>query len=388
MAWIPVSYNLRSLFVRKLATVLTLTAIALSVAVLVAWLALAKGFERSLTTSGSEQNVIVLRKGATSEGVSAFSRDLARTVMALGTWDQDEQGRPVVEPVLYAAFSLEKATGGTAYAPLRGVGQFGFTLRPEVKVASGRPFKPGTLELVVGKNLIERLRGCRLGGALAVAGKEWPIVGVMDSGGGAFDSEIWGDTTVLVDVFDRDGFNAIMGRVRKGVSVAQFLADIKADQRLNAEALTERGYFREQAGVQGDIFQALAIVLAAIMSLGAMFGASNTLAASVSSRTREIGAMLAIGFSPGAVFVSFLLESLLLGLMGGAAGVVLGSFVNGWSTGTMNWATFTEQTFSFEITWSVIAAGMLLAALTGLLGGALPAWRASRLKPMVALKAM
>jgi putative ABC transport system permease protein len=383
---IPLRYNVRSLFVRTTATLLTLLAIALSVAVLVLVLSLAAGFEGVLAGTGAVDNVIVLRRGATSEGVSVFTKEAARKVEALPYFARSEAGRPLVEAELYAGVSLEKATGGSTNIPIRGVGEHALEIRAQVRLAQGRWFKPGLTELVVGKGLLERVKGCRLGGVIQVANREWPVVGVIDSDGGAYDSEIWGDVVVLVDVFDRQGFNLVIGRISPQAAFSVVRTEVESDTEIHARVFSEQEYFANQSGVLGDVMKGLAWILAAIMSMGAVFGAANTLFASVSARTREIGTLLAMGFGPGAVFVSFLIEAVVMALLGGILGILLAIPVHGMSTGTTNWATFTEQTFAFRITPGVVVAALCLSLLIGLLGGALPALRASRLRPVEALQ--
>jgi putative ABC transport system permease protein len=383
---IPLRYNLRSLFVRRMATSLTLLAIALSVTVLVLVLALAAGFQGTLADTGRTNNVIVLRQGAASEGVSVFTKEAARTVLALPHFHKNATGELLAEAELYAGFSLEKATGGSTNIPIRGVEKNALEIRDMVKLVQGKWFKPGLTEVVVGKNLLERVKGCRLGGVIQLAGKDWPVVGVLDGGGSAYDSEIWGDVAVLIDVFDRQGYNLVIGRLAPQVTLSDFRGAVEADQRIYAKAYSEQEYFKNQAGMLGDVMEALAWVLASIMSVGAIFGAANTLFASVSARTREIGTLLAMGFGPTAVFFSFLIEALVMALIGGAIGILIAIPVHGMSTGTTNWATFTEQAFSFRITGPVIASALILSLVIGLLGGALPALRASRLKPIEALQ--
>jgi ABC-type antimicrobial peptide transport system permease subunit len=382
-------YNVRSLFVRKLATFLTCFAIALSVAVLVLVLSMAKGFELALAETGRDDNAVVLRRGSQSEGVSGLSRDEARTLLALPQLAKQSDGTVLAEAELYAGLSIEKSTGGFTNIPLRGVqAKTVLAIRDTVKIREGRLFTVGTNEVVVGKGLLERVQGCRLGGAITLAGRDWPVVGIVDSNGAAYDSEIWGDVEVVINAFDRKGYNLVIGRLREGVTMASFATDIEADQRFTAKAESERAYFVSQAGGLGLAMKVLAWFLAAIMAVGSVFGAANTLYASVAARTREIGTMLAIGFKPIAVFFGFLVESLLLSLMGGGLGLLLALPAHGMTTGTTNWQTFTEQTFAFRVTPSVVLAALSLALVIGLVGGALPALRASRLEPVKALQSL
>lgn len=384
---LPLSYNMKSAFVRKGATLLTLTAIGFSVAVLVLVLALARGFETALAGTGSEDNLIFMRSGATSEGVSGVSRGAARIVGSAAFIARDRDGVPMSQPEIYAAFNLTRADGGRSNIPVRGTGPMGLKIRDRTKIApGGRMFVPGRYELVVGKALQLRLGGCAVGARLDVAGYPWQVVGIIDSGGEAYDSEIWMDVEIFMRVLDRSGFSTVFAKVHDTALFEQAKVRLAEDPRLNLDAKTERQYFTEQAGALSIAMKVLAWFLAAIMGTGAVFGATNTLLASVAMRTREIGTLLAIGFTSRAVFFGFLIEAITLSLVGGALGVLLGYQCNGIATGTTNWATFTEQSFAFAVTPDVVVQAMVLALLIGVVGGALPAAVAARMSPCEALR--
>ena len=384
---IPFSYNLRSAFRRKSATALTLSAIAFSVAVLVLVLALARGFETALSGTGSDRNVIVMRAGATSEGVSGVSRSTARVVGANSYVARDSEGNSLAQPEIYAAFSLNRADGGRTNIPVRGTGPVGYACRDGLKL-EGRMFAPGRYELVVGKALVGRVQGCALQGVIDLAGYAWRIVGVLDSNGAAYDSELWCDAEIFLRVMDRPGFSTLFCKLADGHDAKSVSEKLAADPRLNSMCKGERTYFAEQSGALAITLKILAWFLAAIMGTGAVFGATNTMLASVQMRTREIGTLLALGFRPRAIFLGFLMESAIIGILGGAIGVALGYQCNGIATGTTNWATFTEQSFAFRVTGDVVVSAMVLATLIGVVGGALPARRASKLSPRAALRAL
>jgi putative ABC transport system permease protein len=387
MSALPLLYNAKSAFVRKGATLLTVSAIAFSVAVLVLVLALARGFELALGDTGSDDNAILLRAGATSEGVSGIGRDDANVLAAAGFVARGEDGQPRAQPEIYAAFSLTRADGGRTNIPVRGTGPQGLSIRESVRISpGGRMFVPGRYEIVVGKALQPRLRDCWVGGALEIAGYRFAVVGVLDSGGQAYDSEIWIDVEIFLRMLDRPGFSTVLARLARPDHLAATAQQLRDDPRLSLSVKTERQYFAEQAGALGLALRVLAWFLAAIMGAGAVAGDTNTMLASVRMRTREIGTLLAIGFRPRAVFGGFLVESLLIALAGGALGVLLGYQCNGIATGTTNWSTFTEQSFQFRVTPDVVAQAMVLAVLIGVVGGALPARRAARLSPREALR--
>jgi putative ABC transport system permease protein len=385
---VPWTYNVKSAFVRRGATVLTVTAIAFSVAVLVLVLALAQGFEEALAGTGSDRNAILLRSGATSEGVSGMTRDVARILGASEFVARDEAGVPLSQPEVYAAFSLERRDGGKTNIPVRGTGPQGFALREDLRLLEGRMFVPGRHELVVGRALKARLPGTEVGSEVEMAGVVWRVAGILDSAGQAYDSELWVDVEVFVRVLDRAGFSTMVCRLAEPDRIEALDQRLRDDPRVSVTAKTERQYFAEQAGALSVALKVLAWFLAAIMGTGAVFGATNTLLAAVTMRTREIGTLLAIGFPPRAVFTGFLLESLAIAAIGGALGVLLGYQCNGIATGTTNWSTFTEQSFSFQVRPSVVVQAMVLSLLIGVVGGALPARRASRLSPQVALRTL
>jgi putative ABC transport system permease protein len=382
-------YNLRSLVVRRGGTVLSVLSIGFSVGILVLVLALARGFELSLTRTGRDDNLLVLRQGATSEGESGLSRNAARLLRAYEGVALGPQGEPLASAECYAALNLERADGGTANFSLRGVQQSSFAIRDFVTIPEGRRFQPGTHEVIVGKSLLGRIKGCRVGGQLELQGQDWPVVGVLDSHGGAYDSEIWCDAEVFLQALNRPGYQTCVIR-RASPAPAEgpdpLVAALLADQRLGVKVMTEPEYFASQAGLLGSVLKFVGYFIAGIMAAGAAFGTAVTLLASLAERTREIGTLLALGFRPRQILTGFLFEALLLGLAGGIVGVLLALPVNNVATGTMNWKTFTEQAFAFRVTFDVVIAAVVFSTVVGVLSGLIPAWKASRVPPSVALR--
>jgi len=384
---VPVRYHLRSLFVRRTATALTVLAVGFSVAILVLVLALARGFELSLAETGRPDNVIFLRKGATSEGESGLGRDVARTLLARPEIASAGDGSPQGSGEMYAGIALDRAGGGMTNVSIRGTVPAMLAVRDGVRLLEGRMFRAGSEEVVVGKGLVERVKGCRIGGAITFAGRSMPVVGILDGGGGAPDSEIWGDVEVLLQVFQRGGFSAVFARLAEPGSLPALTQALEVDPRLQVKVLAERDYFRQQAGMQSTIFRVMAYFLAAVMAVGAIFGSTNTLLASLAGRTREIGTLLALGYRPFQILLGFLLEAVGIGLMGGVAGVAIAWPINGVATGTTNWKTFTEQAFAFAITPDVVLQAVFFAGIVGVVGGVIPAFRAAFLPPTAALRA-
>lgn len=382
-------YNLRSLVVRRGGTALSVMSIGFSVGILVLVLALARGFELSLSRTGRTDNLIVLSKGATSEGESNITRNNARLLRAFPGVALGPGGESLAAPECYAALNLAREGGGTANFTLRGVSAASFSLRDFVTIPSGRRFQPGTNEVVVGKSLLGRIRGCRVGGVIDLQDVEWPVVGVIDSHGGAYDSEIWCDAEVFLQELNRPGYQTVI--LRRGDPVAASAHDtlveaLTADPRLEVKVMNEPDYFASQSGLLGTVLTYVGYFIAGVMATGAAFGTAVTLLASLAERSREIGTLLALGFRPRQVVFGFLVESLLLGLAGGVVGVLLALPVNNVATGTMNWQTWTEQAFAFRITGGVIAAAVTFSTLIGVLSGLIPAWKAAHVPPSEALR--
>jgi putative ABC transport system permease protein len=390
---VPVRYHVRSLAVRRTATALTVLAVGFSVATLVLVLALARGFEKTLAETGRADNVIFLRKGATSEGESGIDREAMRILAALPNVAKGAGGRVLAAGEMYAGINLDKEGGGSTNVSVRGTSEWVLELRDQVRVVEGRMFREGTEEVVVGKSLVARLQGLRGGGRdgelgrLEFAGRSLPIVGVIEAGGSAPESEIWGDALVLLDIFKRESFSTVFARLADPAGYPAVEQAIAGDARLQVRVDTERDYFRKQAGPQGFVFRFMAWFLAGIMAVGAVFGSTNTLLASLAGRSREIGTLLAIGYRPWHVMAGFLIEAGVIGLAGGVVGVAMAWPVNGLATGTTNWATFTEQAFAFAITGDVVLEAILFAGFVGVAGGVVPALRASLLPPTRALRA-
>ena len=394
---VPLRYNLRSLFYRKGATFFTLIAVALTVAVLAILLAVGRGFEQSMSLSGREDNLMVLRASASSEGESVLSREDVNTLSGLSQIARNAAGEALFAAELYAGLALERTSGGSTNVPIRGVSARSFEIRDQIKIVEGQMFRPGSREVVIGKNLKDRIQGCRLGGVVKVSNENWQVVGILDAGDTAFDTEIWGDGELLVQIFDRTFYNSFIFRAAPGTDpgltpeksptkVATGLVKYISDRLGAVKILSEKTYFVDQAGFLGGTLSAAAIFLTVLMSFGALAGLFNTFLAAVSGRTREIGALLAIGYRPMHVFLGFLAEAVLLALLGGLLGILIALPFNGIKTGTTNWGTFTEQAFSFRVDQSVITSAIILALLVGLIGGVFPALRAARLKPVDTLR--
>ena len=401
---VPLRYNLRSLFVRKTATALTILGLGATVAVLAGVLALQQGFALLYAENGRDDLAVFLRPGATGEGDSLFRRDLGlQLIKTLPEIERDAQGLPLASMEAYLAVRRFREGGdgrNETNVPIRGVQQATFQLRAQdFRITDGRNFSPGSNEVVVGKKLPGRIQDCALGDVITFNTTPFQVVGVFECPG-PFESEIWGDLDRVVDALERYGPNRILAKLQAGTFGAKResaqlgystrLTDLAErlmnDPTVPAKVLTEREYMTAQTVMLSGVLEFLGAFLGTIMGLAAVFTATNTMMTAIASRTHEIGILLATGFRPGAIFLSFLLEALVLCVLGGLAGCLLALPLNGVQTGTTNFQTFTEVAFGFRLTPLVLGSSIAFSMLLGLIGGALPAWRAARMTPTQALR--
>jgi putative ABC transport system permease protein len=387
---IPVIYNVRSVKARWTSAIVAVLGIAGTVGVFVAMLSLARGFRATLVSSGSYDNAIVMRAGATSEMMSGISLD---TVNIL----QDEpgvafeNGQPLItsEVVVVAPFPL-RSTGTDANVQVRGVSPNVLTVRRNVKIVQGRMFRPGLSELVVGSNATNSYSGLTVGNKVRFGGGEWTVVGVFNAGGSAFDSEVWCDAKVLDDVYKRPNniFQSATVHLTSPGAYQQFKDAVTKDPRLNVEVSREIEYYAKQSETMTRLITVLGGLVAAIMAIGAIFGALNTMYSAVAERGREIATMRALGFGAIAVIFSFLVEALLISFVGGAIGCVAVLPLNGLTTGTINWQTFSHLAFAFKITPALMGGGIFFGLVMGFAGGLFPAVHAALRPVATALRSL
>jgi putative ABC transport system permease protein len=384
---VPLAYNVRSIFVRRSATVLTLLGIGATVTVLTGFLALSAGFRAVYTQGGRSDVVYFLRSGATSEGQSSFPRERAdRLVKSTPEIAPDAKGAPLAAMEIYNAVRRQKARGaGETNVPIRGVQPASFELRENFRVVAGRAFKFGSDEVMVGTKLVDRIQGCGLDDVIQLNTTPFRVVGVFESAGAA-PSEIWGDYERIGVALAVPWANSILARLKPGVNMKEFARRIKDDKENPCKVMTEPEYLEAQTNALGTMLAMVGVILGVVMGVAAIFTAMNTMLAALAARTHEIGILLSVGFRPFAIFVSFLFEALLLGLLGGAIGCLLALPLNGIETGTTNWDTFTEIAFSFRLTPQVLVTAVIFSLALGLFGGAIPAFRAARLAPTEALR--
>jgi putative ABC transport system permease protein len=386
---IPISYNIRNVIQRPLTTLATGSGIAMVVMILIGAFALASGFQAALVETGSPENAFIRRTGADSEISSGVSRDAANILRALPEVATGPDGRPLVSTDLVVLTNLERAgLTGSSNVPIRGIDPASLALRPHVKVAEGRMFTPGTDEVMVGQRVARRFRGLGLGEKVKLGQQDFTVVGNFTAGGSAFESEIWGDNAVLMPALDREGaFQSVTFRMRDAAQFADLKKRLEADPRLGVQVQTERQFYSSQSELLASVIRVAGVFITLIMAVGAIFGAMNTMYAAVGQRTREIAVLLTLGFTPFAIMLSFLFESVFLSLIGGVLGCLLALPINGITTSTTNWASFSEVAFAFRVTPLGMGIGLAFAALMGVVGGFLPALQASRQSLAATLRA-
>jgi ABC-type antimicrobial peptide transport system permease subunit len=385
---LPLRYVARNLWVRRLTTVLTAGGMALVVFVFAAVLMLAAGLRATLVASGSADNAIFIAKGAQSEVQSAVSREQAALIESLPQIARDGDGRArVSREVLVLNSLIKRASGSRSNVPVRGLSAPGWALRPQVRIVAGRAFRPGSTEIVVGASVARQFAGVEIGRTLSFAQRQWLVVGVFEAGGTAFDSEIWGDHEQMMQAFRRLNFSSVLAQLADAQRFGDLERAVAADPRFTAEVRGERRFYEDQSRSLATFITFLGVFLSVIFSAGAIIGASITMYAAVATRTAEIGTLRALGFRRRAILAAFLLESLLLALAGGAAGLAAASFLQAITISTTNFTSFSELAFTFSLTPAIVVASVAFALAMGLIGGFLPAIKAARLPIVEALRA-
>jgi putative ABC transport system permease protein len=377
---VPISYNFRSIRARWTSTIVAVLGIAGTVGVFVAMLSLAHGFKATLVASGSPGNALVLRAGSPSEMMGGVTLDSVKILQDAPGIARDTVGPLITQEVVGVIPFPLITTGTDANVQVRGVSPNVLRIRTFVKISEGRMFKPGLSELVVGRNVAHTYAGLKLGDSVAFGGGTWRVVGVFDAGGSAFDSEVWCDSKILNEVLKRPDniFQSVTVHLTSPAAFQQFKDAIVTNPQLNLDVTREIDYYAKQSTVMTTLITVLGGLVAAVMAIGAVFGALNTMYSAVAERGREIATMRALGFSSWNVILSFLFEALLISFVGGVLGCLAVLPLNGLTTSTMNFQTFSSLAFAFKITFSLLLMGVLFALVMGILGGMLPAVRAAR----------
>lgn len=386
---IPLKYNIRNLFVRKVTTGLTVLGIGLVVAVFLSVMSLAEGLTRVFKASGSEKNVLVLRQNSQSEVQSGISREQVPLIVTLPGIERDVYGDPLASSELVVMLNLEKIGRGTANVTLRGISGKGPFLRPQFKLVEGRMFRPGLSEVIVSRSISKRFKNCRLGDTIHFGVYLWNVVGIFDAGGTAPDSEIWTDVEGAINDFKRLSYSSVLVQTIDKAARGRFIKDLAGDPRLALEGKLERTYYEEQTSTAAPI-KFFGLFTGIIMAIGASFGAMNTMYATVSVRMQEVAMLRILGFSRLAILASFIIEALFLAFLGGLLGCLFGILavklaLSGVS-GTINYTTFTEIVFAFRLTPQLLLTGIVFSLFIGLFGGLLPASQAAFTRITLALR--
>jgi len=383
---IPFKYNSRSLLLRRVSNSMTAGAIALVVAVFVAAMALVAGLDSTVKDTSSPDNIILLRRGASSETASIITLDQLDALKFLPEIRRDASGKPMVSPELAEQILMSAADRSLDNLPLRGVLPPSSLVHEKVHIISGRMLIPGLNEVVIGKSIVKRYPGCSLGSDLRVGRRTWRVVGVFEAGGSSFESEVWADLHTLQEDSRRgSSFNSVRFKLAPGANVASLVQRVADDPRINLQAETESEYYREQSAFAAKL-RVLGLVVAGIMASAAIFAAMNTMYASVSGRTTEIGTLRALGFRPMAIMTSFLLESSTLAFVAGLIGVLLAMPINGFSSKFNGSLSSPTLAFRFHVTFTIVIQALVFAVAMGLAGGWLPARQAMRLTVVKALR--
>ena len=384
---IPIIYNIRSLRQRPVSTLTTALGMALVVAVFIAMNALANGFQASLVGTGAVENVILLRKGANGEMNSGIARPAASTVAGYPFVAKDEAGLPLISAETFVVVPLARVGGGgMANVVVRGVSQKALQVRKDIQIKAGRTFRSGAREVIVGTAYAQRFPNSAVGQTVRFAEQDWTVVGQFTAGGSSFESEIWGENEQFMPVFRGQIFQSITFRMTDPAAFDGVKATLEGDARLAVDAVRERDFYENQSAGLSTVLKFIAVFLASIMAVGAIFGAINTMYAAVASRAPEIGVLLTLGFKPWSVMSSFLLESVFIAMLGGVLGCLIALPINGLVTSTTNWASFSEVAFAFRVTPGLLLSGMMFAVVMGVIGGLLPARRAAKQQVVDALR--
>ncbi len=388
---VPLSYSIRNLWQRRLTTILTVSGMALVVFVFAAILMMAEGLQKTLVETGSYDNVVVFRRGSTSEVMSSIERKQASIVEMLPQVAIDQHGRRLLAKEVVVLIALQKRgdekTSNHSNVVVRGVEENSIPLRPQVKLVSGRMFRMGSSEIIVGNSIAKGFKGVGLQGALNWGMRNWTVVGVFDAGNTGFSSEIWGDVDQVMQAFRRPVYSSVTFKLQNPAEFPAAKGTIETDPRLTLEAKRETRYYLDQSEMMAKFLRILGLSLTIIFSIGAIIGAMITMYSAVANRIGEIGTMRALGFHRRNIMLAFLAESLLLGFIGGSVGLFFASFMQFITVSTVNFQTFSELAFKFTLTGPIVLQAMTFSLVMGLIGGLLPAFRASRMNIVEALRA-
>ncbi len=384
------AYSYKNIFARKLTSTLTIAGVALVAFVFCAVLMLTNGLKQTLVDTGNDDNVTVIRRASKTEIQSIMPLSMGKIIISDQAFARSETGEPMVATEIMVLISQPKrgySEKETSNVPVRGVSKMSFDVRSNIKIKEGRMFTPGTSEVIAGTKAAKGFQGCQIGGTVRFASRDWTIVGIFDGGGSGFDNELWGDYDQLSAAFERPIYSSLTGRLKSHDLYDDLKKRLNADPRLIIDVDREKDYYAKQSSFTTTYISILGTVISIIFSLGAIVGAMITMYATVADRTKEIGTLRALGFSRFSLLITFLVEAVMMSVIGGLLGIGIAYFLRFYEVSTTNWDTFAEIAFSFEISPGIIIGTLIFSIVMGFVGGFLPAARASRLKILTALRA-
>lgn len=386
---IPFKYTFRNFRARKLTAIITVSGISLVVFVFAATLMMAYGVEKTLVSTGSPENIKVLRESSQGEISSIIDGDTQNIIRSLPHISKGSDGTLMLSAEPVVIINLVIKGGGMSNVTVRGVSQSVYQLRPQIKLIEGRFFNPSLRELIVGKSIDKKFQDVQIGSKVKFAGGDWEVVGLFEADGNGFESEIWGDGQQMLSAFNRgSSVSTLTLKLDDIANYEAFKMAFETDKRLQPfETKFEPAYYEEQAGYLADFIRYLGIFITIVFSFGATIGATITMYSAVANRTVEIGTMRSLGFSRRSILTSFLFEALIISLVGGVIGLFLASFLQFFSLSTLNWNSFSELAFSFSLSPAIVISSLIFAVVMGVLGGFFPSVRAARLNIVKALRA-
>ena len=384
---LPLKYNIRNIVVRKGSTLATAFTIGLTVAVFLLVMALARGIDLTLASSGEPLNMIVLREGSTAELNSSVTREQFNDLVYLDGVERESDKPLATGETITLIYKARKGMTQGSNVTIRGVGPMSFKLRSGFQTIAGRLFQPGMTEAVLSKRIAERFQGLDIGDKFRIQTTDYTIVGLFDSAGKAFESEIWVDNNSLASTTKRETYSSVLMRVKDQNALTALSKRITDDPKLHLKAISERIFYEDQQGTGSGALKGLAVFISFIMAVGAGFAGMNTMYAAVARRTKEIGTLRVLGFGRLSILAAFLLESLAIALIGTVIGILLTLPLNFVSTGTANWVTFSEIAFNFRVTPGLMLFALVFGSVIGFVGSLLPSIRAARFKIVDALRA-
>jgi len=383
---LPLAYSVNNLAARKMTTLLASGGIALVVLIFMSVLMLAHGYEQTLVSTGSEDNAIVLRNGATSELVSSIERDQASIIATQPEVARNPDGSPIVASESITIVNIpRRSTGQPSNVVVRGVGPESMAMRP-LHIVEGRAWQPGLSELIAGRLISSKFKGCGLGESVRMGGRDWTIVGIFEAGGTGFESEMWGDVEQVGAAIRRTSYSSVTVKLRNRPDLQSFRDRIEKDPRFNAQVQDEKAFYLKQSEQIALFIKFLGIFVTVVFSFAAILAAMLTMFATISSRTPEIGTLRALGYSRRSILLAFVLESSLIGLAGGILGILPGLALGLVSFSTTNWTSFSEVAWKLSASPGIVLASLVFAVAMGFLGGLLPAARAARIPVVDALR--